>query len=249
MIETWTAVTDVPPLDEFDAERLARDDYAAMSRALHALRPEDWTRPTPCEAWDVHALVAHVVGATDQYTAVRKGLANQVRATRRQRRTGEAMVDAWTGTQVDRFQDRSPAELVARFDAQREQAVRTRMRFPRLLRGTRLDDGAGQEFTLGELVRVVATRDGWMHRDDLAQATDRAMELTPEHDGRLVADVVAEWARRHGRPFRLVLTGPAGGTWTAGEGGELIEADAVAFCRTVSGRAPGEGLLAQRVPF
>ena len=34
-------------------------------------------------------------------------------------------------------------------------------------------------------------------------------ELTPEHDGRIVADVVAEWSRRHGQPYVLTLTGPA----------------------------------------
>jgi len=38
------------------------------------------------------------------------------------------------------------------------------------------------------------------------------MVLTPDHDARIVADVVAEWAGRHGRPFTLHLTGPAGGS-------------------------------------
>jgi hypothetical protein len=27
------------------------------------------------------------------------------------------------------------------------------------------------------------------------------MHLTPQHDGRLVADIVAEWASIHGEPF------------------------------------------------
>jgi hypothetical protein len=61
--------------------------------------------------------------------------------------------------------------------------------------------------------------------------------------------VVAEWAGRHGRPYRLRLTGPAGGEWTAGEGGEELELDAVDFCRLLSGRGSGPGLLAQQVPF
>ncbi len=33
-------------------------------------------------------------------------------------------------------------------------------------------------------------------------ATGRAAQLTPEHDGVLVADIVAEWAQRHGQPCR-----------------------------------------------
>ena len=67
-----------------------------------------------------------------------------------------------------------------------------------------------------------------------------------------MADVVAEWARRHGQPFTLHLEGPAGGSFTTdetGETGETITIDAVEFCRTVSGRAPGTGLLTQEVPF
>jgi hypothetical protein len=88
-----------------------------------------------------------------------------------------------------------------------------------------------------------------MHRVDISRAINRDMMLTPEHDGRLVADVVVEWARRHGKPFTLVLTGPAGGAFVAGEGGEHIELDAVEFCRILSGRAEGTGLMSTEVPF
>ena len=73
--------------------------------------------------------------------------------------------------------------------------------------------------------------------------------MTPEHDGRIVADVVAEWARRHGRPFTLELEGPAGGTFQHGDGGERTTLDAVEFCRILSGRAVGTGLLSTEVPF
>ncbi len=60
---------------------------------------------------------------------------------------------------------------------------------------------------------------------------------------------MAEWAARHGRPHRLRLTGPAGGTWSEGQDGEEIELDAVEFCRVLSGRGTGEGLLGEQVPF
>jgi hypothetical protein len=73
--------------------------------------------------------------------------------------------------------------------------------------------------------------------------------LTAAHDGVLVADVVTEWASRHGRPHTLRLTGPAGGSWSVGAGGPAIDMDAVDFCRTVSGRAPADGLLGTEVPF
>ncbi len=88
-----------------------------------------------------------------------------------------------------------------------------------------------------------------MHRSDIAQALGRPMELTPEHDGVLVADVVAEWALRHGQPYRLILTGPAGGRWSSGTTGETINLDAEQFCRILSGRGSGAGLMATFVPF
>jgi hypothetical protein len=63
-----------------------------------------------------------------------------------------------------------------------------------------------------------------------------------------VADVVAEWAGRHGSPYDVVLTGPAGGHWSRGQA-EPMQLDAFEFCRMLSGRAVGSGLLAERVPF
>ena len=109
--------------------------------------------------------------------------------------------------------------------------------------------GQQETWRMGYLLDVILTRDPWMHRVDIARATGRELELTPEHDGRIVADVVAEWARRHGKPFTLTLTGPAGGEYVSGENGEHITIDAVEFCRTLSGRATGTGLLTQEVPF
>jgi len=110
-------------------------------------------------------------------------------------------------------------------------------------------DGAEEAWTFGYMFETILTRDTWMHRVDTAKATDRQLVLTPEHDGALVSDVVTEWAERHGEPFRLQLTGPAGGTWSVGTGGEEITLDAVEFARILSGRAPGSGLLSVQVPF
>lgn len=73
--------------------------------------------------------------------------------------------------------------------------------------------------------------------------------LTPGHDGRLMADVVAEWADRHGQPYDLTLDGPAGGRYSRGSGGEQHRLDAVEFARIMAGRAPGDGLLTTTVPF
>ena len=88
-----------------------------------------------------------------------------------------------------------------------------------------------------------------MHRVDIARATGKEMALTPEHDGRLVADMVREWSTLHDDPFDLELTGPAGGRFSRGTGGEHVVIDAVDFVRTVSMRAAGTGVLANPMPL
>lgn len=75
------------------------------------------------------------------------------------------------------------------------------------------------------------------------------MHLTSDHDGRLVADIVREWAGIHGQPFELTLTGPAGGTFSQGVDGEHVEIDALDFIRTLAGRLPGSGVLSNPLPL
>jgi hypothetical protein len=75
------------------------------------------------------------------------------------------------------------------------------------------------------------------------------MELTPGHDGRLVADIVAEWAAIHREPFDLVLDGPAGGTFRLGHDGEHVDIDAIEYIRTLTGRRPGRGVLSHPLPL
>jgi hypothetical protein len=75
------------------------------------------------------------------------------------------------------------------------------------------------------------------------------MHLTADHDGRLVADIVSEWADIHGQPFELVLEGTAGGKFTRGVDGERVEIDALDFIRTLSGRLTGTGVLSNPLPL
>ena len=104
-------------------------------------------------------------------------------------------------------------------------------------------------WTIGYLIDIILTRDPWMHRIDISRAAGIPPALAADHDGVIVADVVNEWASRHGQPCTVQLTGPAGGTWSWGTDGPQLEHDAIEFCRVVSGRVPGDGLLAVNVPF
>jgi hypothetical protein len=61
--------------------------------------------------------------------------------------------------------------------------------------------------------------------------------------------VVRDWAPRHAQGFTLTLTGPAGGAFVAGDGNVVLDLDAIEFCRILSGRGEGTGLLSTHVAF
>ena len=195
-------------------------------------------------------MAGHVLGQAEMVASVRQ-LAVQSRAAAR----AGGDVDAVTAHQVQAFAGLSRDELVGRFATVAPRAGRGRRRLATLrgavpAPGEELVGDRPERWTFGYVVEVVLTRDTWMHRVDVARATARTLELSPGHDGVLVADVVAEWADRHRQPYRLRLTGPAGGTWSSGTSGAELELDAVEFCRLLSGRGEAPvGPLSQQVPF
>jgi uncharacterized protein (TIGR03083 family) len=244
-----TRVQDIPPLSRAEAMALAGAEYDRFVVLLRSLRPDEWRRPTECEAWDVRAMASHILAEAESHYSLRE-MAHQMRAYRKAK--SGPMIDAMNALQVRDRADLTPDDIVARFERAVPRSVRARRRMPGLVRRVRLkvDPPFEKErWPLSYLMDVIYTRDTWMHRGDVSRAIGRDVELTPERDGRIVADVVAEWARRHGQPFTLTLTGPAGGSYAAGDGDEHIQLDAVEFCRVVSGRAQGTGLLTTAVPF
>jgi uncharacterized protein (TIGR03083 family) len=241
-------------LDRRVAMRLAADEYERIADAIAAIPADAWHRPTDCPDWDVRQLVCHVIGMSEMVSGIREGARQQKLAGSRAKAEGIALVDALTALQVAEKADWSPQRLVHQARAVAPRAARGRRLTPFFLRRKALPDpelvnGQPEVWSLGYLIDTILTRDPWMHRVDLARATGVPLRLTAEHDGTLVADVVAEWAQRHGAPYDLTLTGPAGGHWTAGAGADVIEMDAVEFCRVVSGRGEGSGLLTTQVPF
>lgn len=234
-----------------DAREVALAAYARLIELLERLEPDEWERPTECDGWDVASMVGHVIGAGEAGASLSQNLRQLWYGKRNAARFGGNALDATNDLQVRQHAGLRPAERIAVLREVAPAAVDGRLGLPRPLRRVSVPlDGGGStaagmptRLPLGHLMDVVYTRDVWLHTIDIARATSVSYEPDPRVDGRIVEDVVAEWAGRHGEPFGLVLEGPAGGRFRQGSGGVSLHLDAVEFCRILSGRAepPAEG--------
>jgi uncharacterized protein (TIGR03083 family) len=231
---------------------LAAREYERLDEVLAGLTPDAWYMPTDCDGWNVRDMVAHLVGAAESNARLREAM-HQARVARSM--PGKMFVDRLNAVQVSERKDRTPIQLVEDLRSAGQRGVRARRRIPGAVRAIRVPFGPPLGLrSVGYLTDRIYTRDVWMHRIDICRATGAPLHVDAHHDGVLVADVVAEWAAAHGQPIHLTLTGQAGGTWrlpidTQTRGGTVIELDGIEFCRILSGRASGAGLLAYTVPF
>lgn len=257
-VDTARNVADIPRITKAtDAREVALGVYEKTLALLERLEPRHWGARTDCPDWDVADMVGHLIGAARANASIREVVRQQVWALRHKAEFDGNDLDAMNALQVRDHADLSPGQRIETLRRLYPAAVAGRMRFPRPLRPLRFSvaqsgstaDGMPTSVTLGHLIDVIYTRDVWLHRVDIARATGQALDLDGGVDARIVEDVVAEWASRHGKPFALTLSGPAGGVFRQGDGGPVIELDAIEFCRVVSGRAPAQGLLATRVLF
>ncbi|NNF65707.1 MAG: maleylpyruvate isomerase family mycothiol-dependent enzyme [Acidimicrobiia bacterium] len=250
--KTAVDISTVASIDHREAHGLALDQYDRFAGLLAQVAPDDWRRGTDCEGWTIRDLAGHMVGAMRSAASLREMLRQRKMITARAKADGGNETDHMTAVQIELTAGLGPDELVMECRRLVEPAANGRKRIPAPMRKfVRFPVEIGsisETWSLGYLVDVILTRDTWMHRVDLALALGRPVEHG-DTDRRIVADVVAEWARRHGQPFDLLLTGGSGSHYRSGSPEAKIEMDAVEFCRTLSGRAVGEGLLKQEVPF
>jgi uncharacterized protein (TIGR03083 family) len=255
MTMTATDVATIEPLAHPDAMRLQAHELERTLALLRSLDAASWGAQTDCPAWDVRAMYQHVLGACEAGASMRENIRQLRRARLYRKQHGGPLEAALSAVQVRDRADLSPAQIIERLTAIAPATVRGRTRVPALVRQNarlKIDGPVHETWRLGYLIDTIYLRDLWMHRIDASRAARVPVELTAGHDGRIAADIVAEWARRHGRPFVADLTGPAGGIYASHQGragAERISLDAVEFCRTLAGRAPAAGLLTTIVPF
>lgn len=242
-----------------DAEgrRLAMAMYERIIAELEALPDEAWDAPTVCDPWTVADIVRHLVGAAKGHASLREMARQSIYGRRHRAAHGGNDLDAMNDLQVADHALLGPDELLTELRAIAPRAVDKRMSRPGLLRRMRLPMSPGgstapgmpDSLTMGRLLTVILTRDVLLHRLDIARAAGSTLTVD-DVEARLVEDVVAEWSDRHGKAFRLNLTGPAGGHFESGSEGPLIELDALEFCWILSGRGDApHPLLETRVVF
>lgn len=260
MDTTIIDVTTAHPLSHSDAMRLQAAELERTLELLRSLDDADWASQTECPDWDVRRMYLHVLGACEAAASMRENGHQMLAAKRHQKVAGGPLEAGLSAVQVRERIELTSSDLLERLTAVAPVTVRKRTKMPALMRRMKMkvDGPVVERWALGYLIDTIYLRDLWMHRIDASRATGREIALSADHDGRIVADVVAEWARRHGQTFTLTLTGPAGGTYTSagtvasldGGAGEAVgELDAVEFCRTLAGRTQGTGLLSTIVPF
>ena len=247
---------DIPRIGHAEAMRLTATENGRMLDVVRELRPEDWAASTDCPRWTVRDMVVHLI-ASAEAQANPVEFARQVWAGRRLTAQigGEHWVDGLNEAQLRSRGTWTADELPPRWGKSGAAALVARRRIPAPIRalpllplGTVLGTRLGWK-PLGYLFDIGFTRDVWMHRVDIARAVGAPLVLTAEHDGRIVADIVAEWTQLHHDPFTLDLSGPAGGTYTARGGDTPISCDAVEFVRVLSGRGGGDGVLRHKLPL
>ncbi|MCW2524768.1 MAG: maleylpyruvate isomerase family mycothiol-dependent enzyme [Frankiales bacterium] len=242
-----------------DAAEVALAVYEQLFDLLDGLSSAEWTASTQCPGWTVRDMGGHLLGAARANASMRENLRQQAWGVRHRRQHGGNPLDAVNARQVAEHARLDPAQVLSALRAAAPTAIKARLRTPAPMRavtvplatGGSTASGMPRGVNLGHLADVIYTRDVWMHTVDIAQAVQRPLDVTGPVNRRLVADVVAEWTGRHRQPVDLVLVGPAGGHYRSSASAidAPIEHDAIEFCRILSGRATGEGLMATRVLF
>lgn len=259
MSTTVIDVSSIRPLSHAEAMSLQSVELDRTLDLLRLLREDEWSSQTECPDWDIRQMYLHVLGACEAGASMRENVHQMSAAKKHRTAHGGPLEAGLSNVQVRERIDLSPTELIERLAETAPVTVRKRTKTPRLMRRVKIkiDGPVIESWSLGYLMGTIYLRDLWMHRVDATQATGRELVLTANHDGRIVADIVGEWARRHGQPFDLTLTGPAGGSFTVSGPGDTadaiehdaIEHDAIEFCRMLAGRIEASGLMSTVVPF
>lgn len=255
MNQTPTAPVDVSSIariDHDEAMNITAIENRKFAELIASLSPTQWSTPTECTRWDVRAMAAHLVGSAASQASPLEFF--------RQKRGGKPICKElgspfwWDGMNELQVRERSSStteELTTEWNTASAKALKSRNKMPRPIAGLKLlnlPEPVGRQ-PLSYLFDIGFTRDVWAHRIDIAHAIAVEPDHDEVHDGRILADIIAEWAATHREPFTLVLDGPGGGTFVHGTSGEEVHISVVDFVRTLDERTTASGVLQHTLPL
>ncbi|MBK8048890.1 MAG: maleylpyruvate isomerase family mycothiol-dependent enzyme [Anaerolineales bacterium] len=185
---------EIPGLTHAEAGPLSQTEYERTLAVIESLQGDDWVQPTYCTAWNVRDMTAHLAGAVTGSTSLSEFIHQNV--TNAYLKEVSDPVDGINRLQLEERAGKTPAELVAEFRRNGQIAVNNRQKLPWVIRKIHLSMGTIGFAPLEYLLDTMYPRDQWMHRYDICAATGKKMIVTPEHDGRIVALVVRDIARK-----------------------------------------------------
>ena len=228
------SIATTKPLDPIGVHPPSAKDYATLARAelasfltlLESLDDADWSLPTPCTLWDVHDVVAHQAGHVQSGRGLLGVLAqaNPI-ALRAYRKRGMSTLDGMNQKQVDIRREFSPEQLIRELRDGTPKSIDARINVNPVSARVPLPVPPVGMMPLRDLLQRIFSRDMWLHRLDIADATGRPFELADEHNALMLALVVEDTARfmNKRRPtanVTLHLNGEAGGQWQLARGAE-----------------------------
>ena len=245
--------SEIRPIRHDEAMDITAVENRRLGELLLDIKADEWTLPTDCTRWDVRAIAVHLIALAEAQASFVEFIWQTMAGRKLMEEIGGIYpVDGLNEAGLRARSHLRPEELADRWSRVAADALRFRRRMPAPIRALpllRLDRGLWKP--LGYLYDMGFTRDVWMHRIDISRAIGRMFPARAEHDGRIVADIIAEWATTHTDPFTLKLTGPAGGTYVRDPAapGDYLEVDAVDCCRILSGRGTPVGVLHHPLPL
>ena len=233
----------IPYTHADEAHRLLTTALSRFLTLLESLRADDWFKPTPCTAWNVHDMVAHQAGGYASGISYKE----MIRQYTSKPKPGQLPEDAINALQVGERADKTPTELIAELKQVGEIAAHNWAYGFNAIKWIATPHPVGGFMSIRHLMWIIHSRDTWMHRLDICRAANRPFEQTREHDGRIVELVVLDTAKKlakklNSKAILLSLTGVAGGEWQIGNGEAVssLEMDALDFNIFVSGRSSYE---------
>jgi len=226
----------------------------AFQRLVAALDGDDWSRPTASAGWSVQDMVAHVAGQFEEQA--RFGTFRRRLREAKRRYPDRIALDAHNQLQIDELAGLPAEELKGHLKRHVPLALKAIRRTPWFVRRVPssifFPEPPLPDRRMSYLFDVLTSRDTWMHRLEIADATHRPFAVD-DHDLAVVEQVVAELARAWTGPgCKLELTGAVTGVWTLGGAEEQLSVDGLTLMRSLSGRgglAPDHPLSDARVVF